>query len=327
MPQVTIHNGIFWANFIRRSVVPTFGVVRQWVEGQLTPALGRIKQVADLYEQKRGPIWRDEEGYGIDADGNDDITREDIAAGLSQGFENLLFVHLYHLVEQQAATIARSDGALEFKFGPHPQLWQAVYKKFGVDVTFMNSWPQIEELRQIANTVKHYNANDSTRLKQLHPKWFASEDAAPSIRLNPKAFPVEYALTGIDLQMRPEDYRAKIEAVVNFWEELAAILCGEKPKPKSLRDFVLENREKILAVVEKYGARNVRVFGSVARGEAGPASDVDLLIKSGEKMGLFQLIGLEHELSDLLGRKVDLGSENGIKLRHKDRILSEAVPL
>jgi predicted nucleotidyltransferase len=85
-------------------------------------------------------------------------------------------------------------------------------------------------------------------------------------------------------------------------------------------------REAILQLADKHGAYNVRVFGSVARGEAGPTSDVDLVVDVQPWVGL-EFLGLWDELEDLLGRKVDLLTERALKSGIRERILREAVAL
>ena len=94
-------------------------------------------------------------------------------------------------------------------------------------------------------------------------------------------------------------------------------------KESSLR----EKREQILDLAEKYGARNVRVFGSVARSEARPDSDIDFLVELEPGRSLFDLGGLLYELQSLLGVEVDVVTENGLRTRIKDRVLREAIPL
>jgi len=88
-----------------------------------------------------------------------------------------------------------------------------------------------------------------------------------------------------------------------------------------------EKREEILRLAAKHGARNVRVFGSVARGEADEQSDIDLLVEFEPGRSLLDHAGLWLELQDLLGCKVDVVSERGIKARIRERILREAIPL
>ena len=86
-------------------------------------------------------------------------------------------------------------------------------------------------------------------------------------------------------------------------------------------------REEILRIAARWGAYNVRVFGSVARGEADTESDIDFLVKMEPGRSLFDLGGLLMDLQKLLNRNVDVVTENGLHWYIKDRILSEAKPL
>jgi uncharacterized protein len=88
-----------------------------------------------------------------------------------------------------------------------------------------------------------------------------------------------------------------------------------------------EKREAILRLAAKYGARNVRVFGSMARGQVTTDSDVDLLIDLEPGRSLLDQVGFKLELEDLLRRNVDIVVEGGISPYLEERILSEAVPL
>lgn len=88
-----------------------------------------------------------------------------------------------------------------------------------------------------------------------------------------------------------------------------------------------QNRERVLETAARYGAYNVRVFGSVARGEAAPSSDIDLLVSMEQGRSLFDLGGLLYELQTLLGVPVDVVTENGLRPRIRERVLREAVPL
>ena len=94
-----------------------------------------------------------------------------------------------------------------------------------------------------------------------------------------------------------------------------------------IEELLGSKREEILRLAEKHGAHNVRVFGSALRGEAGPGSDIDLLIDLEAGRSLLEHAALLLELEDLLGRKVDVVTERGLRPRVRDRILSEAQPL
>jgi predicted nucleotidyltransferase len=92
-------------------------------------------------------------------------------------------------------------------------------------------------------------------------------------------------------------------------------------------DLLKEKREEILRIAAKYGARNVRVFGSAARGEAGEESDIDFLVEMEPGRSLFDLGGLQMELEKLLGRKADVLTEGGLYWLLRRRILKEARAL
>ena len=86
-------------------------------------------------------------------------------------------------------------------------------------------------------------------------------------------------------------------------------------------------RDRILELAKKYGAKNVRIFGSIARGDAQPDSDIDFLVELEPGRGLFDLGGLLFELQNMLEVNVDVVTVNGLRPRIKDRILKEAIPL
>lgn len=92
-------------------------------------------------------------------------------------------------------------------------------------------------------------------------------------------------------------------------------------------ELLKDKREEILRIAAKHGAFNVRVFGSVARGEAGPESDVDLLVDVGPEHSAFFPGGLLADLEDLLGPKVEILTEEGLHWYIRERVLKEAVPL
>lgn len=92
-------------------------------------------------------------------------------------------------------------------------------------------------------------------------------------------------------------------------------------------EIIADKKEQILALAAKYGASNVRVFGSVANGTADADSDIDFLVDLEKGRSLFDLGGLLMELQNLFNRKVDVVTENGLHWYIKDRILKEATPI
>lgn len=88
-----------------------------------------------------------------------------------------------------------------------------------------------------------------------------------------------------------------------------------------------QRRTAILRLADKHGASNVRVFGSAARGDDGPSSDIDLLVDLEPGTGLFGLGALRSELSALLGRSVDVVPADGLKAHVATRVEPEAIAL
>ena len=92
-------------------------------------------------------------------------------------------------------------------------------------------------------------------------------------------------------------------------------------------DSVKSKRAQILAAARRHGVTRVRVFGSSARGDAGPESDVDLLVDVGPKLTPWFPGGLVAELEEILERRVQVITERGLDGLIRDRVLREAVPL
>jgi predicted nucleotidyltransferase len=88
-----------------------------------------------------------------------------------------------------------------------------------------------------------------------------------------------------------------------------------------------KTRDEILTITRRYGVTNVRVFGSAVRGGADDKSDLDLLVLPGPGFTLLKQAALTRELEALVGRKVDVVSERGLRPRIRSRVLEEAVPL
>ena len=92
-------------------------------------------------------------------------------------------------------------------------------------------------------------------------------------------------------------------------------------------EIIADKKERILVLAAKYGASNIRVFGSVANGTANSNSDIDFLVDMEKDRSLFDIGGLLMDLQELFGRKVDVVTENGLHWYIKNRIISEAKPI
>jgi len=111
--------------------------------------------------------------------------------------------------------------------------------------------------------------------------------------------------------------------VAALWDTVGRLADEPRPDLGSLRAA----RRQILAAASQRGLRDVRVFGSVARGEAIETSDVDLLVAPGPDTTLFDLSRFALDVEEIVGRHVDVATPRGLKARIRDRVLAEAVPL
>ena len=94
-----------------------------------------------------------------------------------------------------------------------------------------------------------------------------------------------------------------------------------------LAELIQQKREDILQIAARHGASNVRVFGSVARGEAGPNSDVDFLVELEPARSLMDISSMIADLQELLGRSVDLAEPEGLHRLVREKVLKEAIYL
>ena len=91
--------------------------------------------------------------------------------------------------------------------------------------------------------------------------------------------------------------------------------------------LIQKERGRILKVADTYGLKNVRLFGSIPRGEATDKSDVDFLVELSSEANLFDIIAFKQEIEELLGRKVDVVTEPSLSSYIRQEILNEAVNL
>jgi predicted nucleotidyltransferase len=95
----------------------------------------------------------------------------------------------------------------------------------------------------------------------------------------------------------------------------------------TVKDALQEHREEILELAAQHGATDVRLFGSVARGDADELSDIDFLVRMIPGRSLLDLGALLMDLQDLLGCRVDVVTERGLRPRMRERVLRDAVPV
>ena len=94
-----------------------------------------------------------------------------------------------------------------------------------------------------------------------------------------------------------------------------------------ISSLLREKRDEILRIATKHGARNLRIFGSFARGEERPDSDIDLLVEMERDRSLLDIIAIKHDLEDLIHRKVDVVTVNAISPYLREKILETSLSL
>jgi hypothetical protein len=102
---------------------------------------------------------------------------------------------------------------------------------------------------------------------------------------------------------------------------------GRGDKLMTLEELLRERRDEVRRIANKHGASNIRVFGSVARGEAMADSDIDFLVEAGPQTSSWFPAGLILDLEELLGCRVEVVTEKGLNPYIREHVLSEAVPL
>jgi predicted nucleotidyltransferase len=96
---------------------------------------------------------------------------------------------------------------------------------------------------------------------------------------------------------------------------------------RPLRELVDAHRDEIKAIVARHHGRSIALFGSVARGDERPDSDIDFLVELAPDARPFEVLAIGADLEEALGVKVDVGTTTSLRPRLRDEVLSEAVPL
>ena len=172
-------------------------------------------------------------------------------------------------------------------------------------LTFKEHHPELlwQQMSDFQNFLKHYYLDlDKDTL------WHLVKHDLPTLKLQ------------IDTELATREKTIEYGKSLQTPSEVRYITEG-------IEKFLQAKRSDILATASKYGAYNVRVFGSVARGEADTESDIDLLVEIEPGRTLFDLESLLLDLQFLLGKEVDVVTEKGLRGQVRERVLKEAVPL
>jgi hypothetical protein len=225
-------NHQFWRRIFEKDFAPQLREMVDALERRVLPGFAGIEAEAEAHSEE---LWNDitsAPGTG-DEDLSDfaeaaqeaGVDRYMLLDGIRQGIVNLFAASLYHAFEQQVITFLRKELLHPIEandsqlFGM--QEFQKRLSSHSIDVTALESWPVIDELRLVANTVKHAEGKSAEKLHQVRPDFFRQpgfpELGEWVIRSKPRVF---QPLVGKDLYVEPKDVRAYLTSLLQFWEEL-----------------------------------------------------------------------------------------------------------
>ena len=232
-----IHDALRWESYIRTRFMPQIDTFVACIEKRVIPAFGNINEEAEKIEQEefeRLNAIGDE--YGDLGDCAERATDKGITYYLDmtaafQGLLNLFAAGLYHMFEQQILLFHRKALLLKDQENDLKSInlnkVKEILANSSIDITSFSSYPKIDELRLVANTVKHADGDSANNLKGQRPDLFELP-IIPALKIGgdipAKSRQVFQPLTGEDLFIKTEDFKAYYTAVRGFWLELANAL-------------------------------------------------------------------------------------------------------
>jgi predicted nucleotidyltransferase/DNA-binding XRE family transcriptional regulator len=146
-------------------------------------------------------------------------------------------------------------------------------------------------------------------------------------QLAERAGVAQSVISAYETGRREPSFPMLVKLIEATGHDLVVDLTRKALPPGARLDHIRRHRDAVVELAAKRGIHNIRVFGSSARGEDTEKSDIDLLVDLDDGVRLLNLIGLENDLSELLGVKVEVATADALKPRVRDEALAEAVPL
>lgn len=227
-----IFNALFWGRYFQAEFVPQIKAIADILEKRVLPAFENIEEESKRISEETWERFMSMPGTGDEDPANfaEDAEQAGVSHyllfdGIRQGMLNLFAVALYHAFEQQIMLFHRKELLKPAEENDHTLLtlseFQRRLKCSGIDIKIFSSWKKIEELRLVANTVKHAEGNSAKRLHALRPDMFQNP-RLDQFRLfetrNPQIF---QPLVGEDLYVSLTDIHDYCESLTTFWQELS----------------------------------------------------------------------------------------------------------
>ncbi|MEW6770266.1 MAG: hypothetical protein AB1330_02620 [Bacillota bacterium] len=218
----------YWAYFIQEVILPRVRCLREVYNRRILSAFEGLEEEARRIREKE---WERLISQPADPEGDTDLSdlaeaAQEVATShyislkeIQQGIINLSTVHIYHLFEQELLFIFRNEAL------PHPpsdpKLPEVVnwFKSSGIELESFRSWPNLDELRLVANVVKHADGPSANKLRSLRPDMFVPPED-DFLRKLPPPTCVFRPLVGEDLYVTTDEINLYFGAVEDFWREL-----------------------------------------------------------------------------------------------------------
>lgn len=230
-----IRNSLFWAYQIKANFIPGIDFFTHCLEEKIIPAFDSIDREADEVEREafeNPPGYIDPENYDP-ADAAENAFERGLEyyqwmKGMLQGVINLFAAGLYHLLEQQLLLFHRQE-LLRFDEKNNISLLNLREAKsrlstHGIIIENFNSWPKINELRLVANTVKHADGPSAIELRSECPDLFSRSITSLVIESNTVQGPVSTPLTGDSIYISQSEFNKYVSSVKEFWDEICCAL-------------------------------------------------------------------------------------------------------
>ena len=225
-------NHYWWARTFQNDFAPQLCAVVDALKGRLFLSFETIEAEAEAVTQKVWKGFMSGVGTGDEDPANSAEAAQDagvshylLLAGIRQGLLNLFAVALFHTFEQQVMQFLRRE-LLHPPEENDPKLlkWAEFEKRLkacGIEIRHVSSWPKVEELRLVTNTVKHAEGDSAQELFRVRPDLFEHPGVQKPAGLTTKAQPrVLLPLVGEDLYVQLSDVEAYLRALLGFWAEL-----------------------------------------------------------------------------------------------------------
>lgn len=230
-------NGHLWINYFREEHIPTIEALEQVSEEKLLPSFDNLKAEAEEVSNKSYEELGNRPGDGnVDMADLAEIAQDKGVSyyitmrGIEQGVINIMTAGLHHLFEQQLLAFHREEllepqDKNQLKFINLEKAKELLKEKTSIDLEEFTSWEVVNELRLVANAVKHADGSAVNQLKTIRPKLFKSpNDIISEHWPNSPPGPVYLPIAGEDLYVMLDDFKRYADAMKILWKELGAAL-------------------------------------------------------------------------------------------------------